>query len=247
LQLELESRGEAGVEPALAGTIELVKRGSQRGRQSFAGLEVPCPSCGAPLPIDLSTGTGRCTHCGAQRAVATPELERFKNYLENMLEKRAAIRALVEDVRERRDQGSWIVVPFLALVVLMGLALLLEFKWHVPHGKGRSSEDLYFIVLLLASIAISLVVYLPCRVAARAYRRLRPKRPVELPNLRIGRARCNGCGGCLPVFTQQTMKCPFCGADLIPDAATAHAIEASTEDVVQAEFDKVRALMSLRE
>jgi hypothetical protein len=69
-------------------------------------------------------------------------------------------------------------------------------------------------VVPLGVVALAAIVALGLRL--RPHRRYQR---VPLPSSTVGYARCDGCGARLPVRLREAVRCPFCEADLLPDAA----------------------------
>jgi hypothetical protein len=204
-------------------------------------VSIPCRGCGAPLPIDLSSGRSVCIFCGRPAELGGEAIARVRGYLAGMDEAlRRASTAATEADRDRRwrgrlDSPRWILGYLLAtspLVVLgpwwsLGrgtemIASLAASWFDVALSRGSASR-IAFLVSIVATSPVALLAH-------ALFKGRRRQVSVRLPAQTVGSARCSHCGAELPMLPGQgTERCPFCASALVTVEAARHGLAAARE------------------
>src|SRR5687767_9329328 len=170
-------------------------------------LMMPCPACGASLPIRPELDTVRCDYCSTQFATPSALRERAAAYL-------ARVRAAWADEIEARFIASmharaaksnpsvlrWLIV----------LALACPF-WIILLASGAVE----ILSPYLVAVCVALTLIAGERVLSGISGPARP--PSVALVVASGLGSCRACGGPVPIAEgETTCRCRFCGATSVP-------------------------------
>jgi hypothetical protein len=170
-------------------------------------LMMPCPACGANLPIRPELDTVRCDYCSTQFATPSALRERAAAYL-------ARVRAAWADEIEARwltsMHASAIKSNPMVMRWLMIFVLAFPF-WMIMLGSG--AEKMFSPYLVAVCVAFTLI--------ASAGVILGISGPARPPSVALVVASslgsCRACGGPVPIAEGETAcRCRFCGATSVP-------------------------------
>lgn len=167
---------------------------------------LPCPGCGAPLPVDPQASAVTCPRC-AERAVVSAELrERARTYAERMKVLWAdELEARREELLHARAARLNVAI----IVAVMAFACSVP-AWVIALASGLMTHT--SIATQAACVAVELVIFGALVGGLRAL--------VRAPSVRLvlasGVGGCTECGGPIRVGEGEVRAaCRYCGATVL--------------------------------
>jgi uncharacterized Zn finger protein (UPF0148 family) len=156
---------------------------------ALSAISISCPSCGAPLPLDLDQETATCAHCHGTKKLTGAEIEATRRYL-------TQVRELASDLVQTGHTARMVVAARKPL----GLSLIV--LTIVAFNLPDLTDGLFWSGPILM-VVLGVYLTLAARSGAQA--------PTSL-----GQIDCPSCGASMPFLAHKNLVCPFCQCALLP-------------------------------